>query len=80
MTADNYGSLLIPIIVSRLPREIPLQVARKTSEEVWDINEMLEIIRKQLEAIEVRAKIIAAEKRTERVTQQRPRSPPGTAN
>ena len=31
MTADSYGSLQIPIIMSRMPKEITPQVARETS-------------------------------------------------
>ena len=78
VTSKSYGSLLVPIIMSRMPREITLQFARKTSEDVWDINEILDIIRRELEAIEVSSKIIAMEKRAERSTQQRPKSPKGT--
>ena len=31
---EQYGSLLIPIIMSRMPEDITIQVARKTSEDV----------------------------------------------
>ena len=76
VTSESYGSLLVPIIMSRMPREITLQVARKTSEDVWDINE--DIIRRELEANEINSKIIATEKRAERSMQQRHKSPQGT--
>lgn len=48
--SEKCGSLLIPIIMSRIPREIALQVARVTAREIWDINEVLEVIRKEVEA------------------------------
>ena len=31
MPAENYGNLLIPIIMARMPREKTMQVARKTA-------------------------------------------------
>lgn len=51
--SEKYGSLLIPIIMARLPKEISLRVARRTSEEVWVINDILEIIRREVEAREM---------------------------
>lgn len=32
--ADQYGSLLIPVIMSKLPNEIRLQIARKSTQDV----------------------------------------------
>ena len=78
VTAESYSSLLITIIMAKMPQEITLWVARKTSEDIWDINEILEVIRKELEANEINSKIIATERRPERSTQQRPKSPQGT--
>ena len=46
--AEQYGSLLIPIIMSKLPLELRVQVAGKTASELWEINGILEIIRKEL--------------------------------
>jgi len=80
ITAESYGSLLIQIIMAKMPRDITLRVARKTSEDIWDIDEILEIIRKELEANEISSKIIATERRAERSTQQRPKSPQGTTS
>ena len=37
VSAEKYGSLLVPVIISRLPEEIALEVARKTSDNVWNI-------------------------------------------
>ena len=44
ISADQYGSLLIPVIMSKLPNEIRLQIARKSTQEVWKIDELLDII------------------------------------
>ena len=52
VSADQYGSLLIPIIMDKLPSEIKLQVARKATGEVWEINELLKTIQAEIEARE----------------------------
>ena len=39
--AEQYGSFLIPVIMSKLPAEIRLQIARVTTQEVWAIEELL---------------------------------------
>ena len=51
--SEQYSSLLIPIIMSRLMHELRVQVARKIACELWEINDILEIIRKDLEAREI---------------------------
>ena len=43
VTAEQYGSMLIPVVMSKLPTEIRVQIARLTSSEVWSIREMLEL-------------------------------------
>ena len=63
MPAENYGNLLIPIIMARMPREITMQVARKTATDEWDIDEILGIIQTELEANEISANLAAADKR-----------------
>ena len=52
VSADQYGSLLIPVIMSKLPNEIRLQIARKSTQDVWAIDELLDIIKKEVEARE----------------------------
>ena len=51
--ADQYGSLLIPVIMSKLPEEVRIQIARNTSKDVWEIGELLNVIQKEVEAREV---------------------------
>ena len=49
---ESYGQLLIPIIMSKLPSEIRLQVSRATEKELWEIQELLDLIQKEIEARE----------------------------
>ena len=51
--SEQYGSLLIPVIMSKLPAELRIQVARKTASELWKIDDILKIIRVELEAREI---------------------------
>lgn len=53
----QYGSLLIPIIMSKLPAEIRLIITRKTEKDVWQINEILELLKSEVEAREVSVKV-----------------------
>ena len=39
INSDQYGTLLIPIIMSKMPSDIRLQVARKASKDVWKIDD-----------------------------------------
>ena len=53
MSQESYGGLLIPIIMQQMPRDITIQVARKVTEDIWPIKEILEIIRNEIEAREI---------------------------
>ena len=44
ISSNQYGSLFIPVL-SKLPPEIRVQVARNTAREVWEMSELLEVIR-----------------------------------
>ncbi len=50
--SEQYGSLLIPIM-SKLPSDVHLQVARTTQKDEWEIKDLLEIIRNEVEAREL---------------------------
>ena len=52
VSSEQYGSLLIPIIMSKLPNEIRLEIARKSTTEVWKIEQLLETIKGEIEARE----------------------------
>ena len=53
VSSEQYGSLLIPIIMSKMPSDIRLKIARKATKDVWKIDELLDIIKFEIEAREV---------------------------
>ena len=76
MSSSSCGSLLVPILMSKMPRETTLQVARKTTVEVWPIDEIMGIVRREIEAMELSDSIRPIEKNFERPSG--PKSPQGT--
>ena len=52
VSSQKYGSLLIPNIMSKLPNEIQLEIARKLTNEVWKIDGLLDTIKGEVEARE----------------------------
>ena len=62
MPQESYGSLLIPIIMQRMPGEITVQVARKVTEDIWPIKEILDIIRREIEARELSESVSVSRK------------------
>ena len=61
VSPEQYGSLLIPIIMSKLPNAIRLQVARNSTDEVWKIEELLLTIKKEVEARETSEQVKTSE-------------------
>ena len=49
---NSYASLLMPLINEKLPTDIRVIVARKFKSEVWDLNEMIEVLKLEIEAKE----------------------------
>ena len=49
---DSYGSLLVPLINEKLPTDIRVILARKFKSEVWDLNEMIEVLKLEIEGKE----------------------------
>ena len=45
ITATQYGSLLIPIIMTKLIPELCLRIARESRNEVWVIGELMDLIK-----------------------------------
>ena len=45
VTSDQYGSLLIPIIMSKLLSEVRLQIARNSKDSVWKMDEFSNVIK-----------------------------------
>ena len=52
VSSEQYGSLLIPIIMSKMPSEIRLEIGRKAKKDVWNIDELLDTIKFEIEACE----------------------------
>ena len=53
VAAQQYGSLLTPIVMSKLPPDIRLTVARKSSTSTtWKLTEIIEILKAEVEARE----------------------------
>ena len=50
--SEQYGSLLIPIIMTKLPQELRLRFARDTNKEVWEIEELMDLVKREVEARE----------------------------
>ena len=42
---NSYGSLLLPLINEKLPTDIRVIIARKFKSEVWDWNEIIEVLK-----------------------------------
>jgi len=52
MDNEQCGGLLIPTIMTKLPNDLCLRIARETDKQVWEIKELLAIIKKEVEARE----------------------------
>lgn len=39
--ANQYGSFLIPVVMAKLPADVRLQIARVTTKDIWEIDELL---------------------------------------
>jgi len=50
---EQYGSLLIPVIMTKLPYNLHLQIARFTKKDIWVVDELLEVIKVEVEAREM---------------------------
>ena len=52
ISAQQYGSLLTPIVMSKLPSDIRLLVARKTNGSLLELNSIIELLKVEVEARE----------------------------
>ena len=46
--AQNYGPVLISIILSKLPNEIKLEISRQMPQGKWDIKQLMEVMKKEI--------------------------------
>ena len=52
ISAEMYGSLLIPIMLAKIPEELKLIISRDMKGETWDFEQLLAIFKSELEARE----------------------------
>ena len=64
--SEQYGSLILLIIMAKLPDEIRIQVARNRSQEVWEIDSWIDVIQSEIDAREMSEKIKAATEQVKR--------------
>ena len=50
--AKSYGLMLIPIFMNRLPEDMKIIISRKLGTDVWDIQQILDIFKTELQARE----------------------------
>ena len=50
---DQYGSLLIPVIMAKLPSNIRLQIAWITKRDFWHMDELLRVVKEEVKAREL---------------------------
>ena len=75
VASDQYGGLLILVIMAKLPNEIRVRIARETkTSAVWKIDELLDVTKEEVEAREVGENRRATEDRSLKVTAHRHRN------
>ena len=47
-----YGSLLAPVLMKRIPQEIALIVSREVIEDSWNLDDLLKIVEREIQAKE----------------------------
>ena len=78
IATETFGSLLIPIIMSKLPSEMRLHVSRQLESNVWDIKKQLGILQTEIDARETSENVKITEQRKQ--TSFTAKSLPGTAS
>ena len=48
----NYGPLLIPVVIAKIPEEMKLVISRKFGENLWDCEIILDVLKKEISARE----------------------------
>ena len=57
--SDNYGALLVPLLSDKLPPSLRVNIARKFSSEVWNLDQMMDHFKTELVAYERCATVTA---------------------
>jgi len=68
--AEQYGSFLIPVIMAKLSLDVRLQIARTTTRDVWKIDELLHIIKGEVQAREISDAVKVNERKIADITRK----------
>ena len=52
METSCYGSLLVPLVNEKLPNELRVNIAKSFANDIWDIDIMINFLKKEVEAKE----------------------------
>ena len=52
MDTSGYGALLVPLLIEKLPFNLRQSIAKKLENDIWELQEMLKILKGDLEAKE----------------------------
>ena len=52
VSAESYGSLLVSVLLNKLPQELRLIVSRQVNEEKWNLDRLLNMVEKEISARE----------------------------
>ena len=75
--SDQYGSFLIPVVMSKMPKELQIIVSRKFDKNLWKFDSLLELFKEEIEVRE-RCSIVS---HNDSKNDSRPRGfMPGTRN
>ena len=50
MDTSGYGALLVPLLIEKLPLNLRQSIAKKFENNIWELPEMLKILKGDLEA------------------------------
>ena len=53
LSSETHGATWIPIVMGKLPTDVRVQVSRLISREIWSMNELLELLEREVEAREI---------------------------
>ena len=77
--ANQYGSFLIPVVMAKLPADVRLQIARVTTKDIWEIDELLQVLRTEVEAREISEGVKVHEMRSSTTSPNQHRSTRNTS-
>ena len=49
---NSYGSLLVPLLNAKLPKELSLQIAKNFEDDVWPLEDIMKVLKNEIQAKE----------------------------